>query len=109
LWFLISSLAVSMHVSLLIWLFLIYQSAFIMSLSFLFCHLSNILILFLEAVPRNWQTYVQIGFIIFGSTALHGPWSSSEASVSWSIRLFLLQISWQQSFPGWGCQLQASK
>jgi hypothetical protein len=39
--------------------------------------------------------------IIIGSTALRGPWPSSEASASWSIRLLLLHISWQQSFPGW--------
>jgi hypothetical protein len=31
--------------------------------------------------------------IITGSTALRGPWPSSEASVSLSIRLLLLQIS----------------
>jgi hypothetical protein len=45
--------------------------------------------------------------IIIGSTALRGPWSSSEASASWSIRLLLFQISWQESFPGWGCQPHA--
>jgi hypothetical protein len=40
--------------------------------------------------------------LITGSTALRGPWPSSEASASWSIRLLLLHISWQESFPGWG-------
>jgi hypothetical protein len=45
--------------------------------------------------------------IIIGLTALCGPWSSSEASDSWSIQLLLLQISWQESFPGWGCQPHA--
>jgi hypothetical protein len=45
--------------------------------------------------------------IIFGSTALRGPWPSSEASASWSIRLLLLQISWQASFPAWACQPHA--
>jgi hypothetical protein len=44
--------------------------------------------------------------IVIGSTALRGPWSSSEASASWSIRLLLLQISWQ-IFPQWGCQPHA--
>jgi hypothetical protein len=33
--------------------------------------------------------------IIIGSTALRGPWTSPEASASWSIRLLLLQVSWQ--------------
>jgi hypothetical protein len=33
--------------------------------------------------------------IIIGSTALRGPWPSSEASASLSIQLLLLQISWQ--------------
>jgi hypothetical protein len=41
--------------------------------------------------------------IIIGSTALRGPWPCSEASVSWSIRLLLLQISWQV-FYRLGCQ-----
>jgi hypothetical protein len=45
--------------------------------------------------------------IIIGSTALRGPWPFSEASASWSIRLLLLQISWQESFPGRGCQPHA--
>jgi hypothetical protein len=45
--------------------------------------------------------------IIIGSTALHGPWASSEASDSWSIRLLFLHISWQESFPVWGCQPHA--
>jgi hypothetical protein len=36
-------------------------------------------------------------------TALRGPRPSSEASASWSIRLLLLQILWQEYFPGWGC------
>jgi hypothetical protein len=40
------------------------------------------------------------------STALRGPWPSSEVSASWSIRLLLLQISWQESSPG-GCQPHA--
>jgi hypothetical protein len=34
--------------------------------------------------------------IIIGSTALRGPWSPSEDSASWSIRLLLLQTSWQE-------------
>jgi hypothetical protein len=45
--------------------------------------------------------------IIIGSTALPGPWPSSEASASGSIQLLLLQILWQESFPGWGCQPHA--
>jgi hypothetical protein len=32
--------------------------------------------------------------------------ASLRTSISWSIRLLLLQISWQ-SFPGWGCQPHA--
>jgi hypothetical protein len=45
---------------------------------------------------------VKIKIVIIGSTALLGPWPSSEAFASWSIRLLLLQISWQECFPGWG-------
>jgi hypothetical protein len=45
--------------------------------------------------------------IVAGSTALRGPWSSLEASASWSIKLLLLQISRQESFRGWGCQPHA--
>jgi hypothetical protein len=45
--------------------------------------------------------------IIMGSTALHGPRPSSEVSASWSVRLLLLQISWQESFPGWAFQTHA--
>jgi hypothetical protein len=48
--------------------------------------------------------YIIIIIIIIGSTALRGPWPSTEASDSWSIRLLLLQISWQESFPRWGFQ-----
>jgi hypothetical protein len=38
--------------------------------------------------------------ITIDSTALRGPWPSSETSASWSIRLLLLQIPWQESFQG---------
>jgi hypothetical protein len=51
--------------------------------------------------------YIIIIIIITGSTALRGPWPSSEGSASWSIRLLLLDISRQESFPGWGCQPHA--
>jgi hypothetical protein len=50
---------------------------------------------------------VVIIIIIIGSTALCGPWPSSEASASWSVQLLLLQISWQESFPGSGCEPHA--
>jgi hypothetical protein len=55
-------------------------------------------------IELNW---IESNLIIIGSTALRGPWSSSEHSASWSIRLLLLHISWQEYFPGWGCQPHA--
>jgi hypothetical protein len=51
------------------------------------------------AAPVHWV-------IIIGSTALRGPWPSSEASASKSIWLLLLQIR-DESFPGWGFQPHA--
>jgi type IV secretory pathway VirB2 component (pilin) len=50
---------------------------------------------------------VVIIIIVIGSTALYGPWPFSEASASWSVQLLLLQILWQESFPGWGFEPHA--
>jgi hypothetical protein len=41
------------------------------------------------------QAFYDCFITIIGSAALRGPWPCSEASASWSIRLLLLQISWQ--------------
>jgi hypothetical protein len=48
----------------------------------------------LQALRSNFCRH-SIIIILIGSTALRGPWPSSEASTSWSIRLLLVQISWQ--------------
>jgi hypothetical protein len=58
--------------------------------SFLSSHSGGRLAASAHRVGRTDNAYI----IIIGSTALRGPWPSSEASVSWGIRLLLLQISW---------------